>query len=72
MTLFEGKINQTYIVKEVLELDEGMQEFLFSLGCYPEEEITLVSKISSNFVVSVKGARYSIDDMLAKCIIVEN
>lgn len=71
MTLYKAKLNQACTVKEINTTDEAMKEFLFSLGCYPGEKVTIISKLASNLVISVKDARYSIDEQLAKCIIVE-
>lgn len=72
MDLSKSNLNQEYIVHEVSSTDEGMKEFLFSLGCYPGERITIISKLASNYIISVKDARYSIDEALAKCIILED
>ncbi|MFV0424331.1 MAG: ferrous iron transport protein A [Bacilli bacterium] len=71
MELNKGKLNQSYTVVEIKTNDESMKEFLFSLGCFPGENLTIISKLAANFVISVKDARYSIDENLAKCIIVE-
>ncbi len=68
MTLSDGKINITYIVEDITANDEGIKEFLFSLGCYPGECITIISKLSSNYIVNIKDARYTIDNLLAKNI----
>ncbi len=72
MNLSKAKLNQEYIVDEINSNDESMKEFLFSLGCYPGERVTVISKLASNYIVSVKDARYSIDEELAKCIILED
>ncbi len=71
MTLYDGKISQTYTIEKITACDEGIQEFLFSLGCYPGEEITIISRVSSNFIVNIKDARYTIDDLLAKNIFIK-
>ncbi len=70
MSLSMGKSNTTYIVRNILTDKDDMKEFLFSLGCYPGEEITIISKLPSNYIINVKDSRYSIDDGLAKAIIV--
>lgn len=72
MDLFKAKLNEEYIVSEIKSSDESMKEFLFSLGCYPGESVTIISKLASNYIISVKDARYSIDENLAKCIILED
>lgn len=69
-TLAQGKIEETYTILAIETEDAQMKAFLFSLGCYVGEEITLVSKVSETFVVAVKDARYSIDAELAQAIII--
>ena len=70
MALSEGKLNTTYIVNEIAANGEDMRQFLFTLGCYPGEKITIISKLASNFIINVKDARYSIDAELARAILV--
>ena len=63
----EGK---EYIVQRV-ETDDGeLNAFLFSLGCYSGEPITVVSRKKRNLTVSIKDGRYNIDDQLAEAIII--
>ena len=68
MLLAEGNVNNSYVVDAVLTNREGIRDFLFSLGCYPGETITIVSKLASNYIVNIKDARYSIDEELARLI----
>lgn len=70
MALSDGNVNTTYIIREIETGEEGLQDFLFSLGCYPGEEVTIISKLSNNFIINVKDARYSIDGDLANAILV--
>lgn len=70
MLLSKGKIGQTYKVKQV-EGKEKMRKFLFTLGCFEGEEITLISKLAGNFIVNIKDSRYALDVNMAKSIIVE-
>ncbi|NLM21913.1 MAG: ferrous iron transport protein A [Peptococcaceae bacterium] len=70
MTLAKGKINTPYVVNEVNTDHEDIKTLLFSLGCYPGEKVTIISKLASNYIVNIKDARYSIDEDLAKAIIV--
>ena len=63
----EGK---EYIIREIDTEDEELDAFLFSLGCYSGEPITVVSRRRGRCVVSVKDGRYSIDAQLAEAIIV--
>lgn len=70
--LTEAEINQEYTIKEVKTDDEEMKNFLFTLGCYAGEEITIISILAENYVISIKDARYSIDQDLAKAIIIKD
>lgn len=67
MKLSKGKKGVTYIV-ESINGDEDMNAFLFSLGCFEGEEITIVKKMRSNFIVNIKNGRYGIDKQLASVI----
>lgn len=68
MNLTEAKIGDDVVVKNILIDDEELKGFLFSLGCYIGETVTLVSKKRGGYVVSIKDARYNIDKDLARCI----
>lgn len=71
MTLVDANIGEEYIVKEIdADGDEELIAFLFSLGCYSGEPITVVSRKKSGCVVSIKDGRYNIDNDLAKAILV--
>ena len=70
MTLKEAKEGVIYTIKEVLTDDEELNAFLFSLGCYAGEGITVVTHRRRGCVVAIKDARYSIDDALARAITV--
>ena len=63
----EGK---EYIIQRIQTDDEELNAFLFSLGCYSGEPITVVSHRRSNCTVSIKDGRYTIDKQLAEAIIV--
>ncbi|WP_330369970.1 FeoA family protein [Butyrivibrio sp. NC2002] len=68
MTLNEAEIGHEYTVLDVnTGGDEEMESFLFSLGCYSGEKITVVDK-KRNLVVAIKDARYNIDPELAEAI----
>ncbi|MBO5667048.1 MAG: ferrous iron transport protein A [Firmicutes bacterium] len=71
MTLLDGIVGKEYIVKEIMTEDEELDAFLFSLGCYAGEPITVVSRRRSGCTVSIKDGRYNIDNQLAEAIIVE-
>ena len=68
--LTQADINVPYIIKKVDTTDNSMKEFLFTLGCFEGEEITVISVLAENFVVHVKDARYSIDEDLARAILI--
>ncbi len=68
MNLTDAMIGEEYIVKEIQTEDEELISFLFSLGCYSGEPITVISHIKGGCVVSIKDARYNIDADLAKAI----
>ncbi len=68
MTLNDAELGKEYIVKAIdVQGDEEMESFLFSLGCYPGEPVTVVDR-KRNLVISVKDARYNIDPELAAAI----
>ena len=69
-TLAEGELNKEYKIKEVVTQDTDMKSFLFSLGCFAGEHITIISLLADNYVISVKDARYSIDKELAEAILI--
>ncbi len=71
MNLTDAIEGKEYIIKEIQTDDEEMDAFLFSLGCYSGEAITVVSHRKGTCVVSIKDGRYSIDSQLAAAITVE-
>lgn len=71
MTLFSAELGKEYIIKNINTDDAELDAFLFSLGCYVGEPITVVSRKTKTCVVSIKDSRYSIDSNLAKAIDVE-
>ena len=68
MTLLDAKEREEYILKEISTIDEELEAFLFSLGCYSGEPITVVSHLKGGCVVSIKDGRYNIDTDLAQAI----
>ena len=70
MTLMDAQEGKEYIVREIATDDEELNAFLFSLGCYSGEPVTVVSRKRRNCVVSIKDGRYSIDNQLASAILV--
>ncbi len=70
MNLKNAQEGIEYIIKNVVTDDEELDSFLFSLGCYSGEPITVVSRNKSGCVVSIKDGRYNIDNQLAEAIII--
>lgn len=68
MNLIEARVGEEYIVKEIEAQDEELKSFLFSLGCYSGEPITVISHRKGGCVVSIKDARYNMDTDLAGAI----
>lgn len=68
MNLTEASVGEEYIIKDIVTDDEELNAFLFSLGCYSGEPITVISHKKSGCVVSIKDARYNIDNELARAI----
>ena len=70
MNLTEAKEGIEYIIKGIETADEELNAFLFSLGCYSGEPITVIAHRKHGCVVSIKDGRYNIDNQLAEAIIV--
>ena len=68
MNLLDAEEGREYIIKNIVTDDEEMEAFLFSLGCYIGEPITVVSRVRGGCVVSIKDGRYNIDTDLAQAI----
>lgn len=70
MNLTQARAGEEYIIKEIVTDDEEMDAFLFSLGCYSGEPITVISHLKGGCVVSIKDGRYTIDTQLMEAICV--
>lgn len=70
MNLNDAKTGETYIVKDISSDDEDLKSFLFTLGCYSGEPITVISHIKGGCVVSIKDGRYNIDNGIAESILI--
>ncbi len=70
MTLFDAEKGKEYIIKSIKTEDEELDAFLFSLGCYEGEPITVITKRRSGCVIAIKDGRYHIDRALATAIAV--
>ncbi len=71
MNLRAAEEGKEYIIQQIDTDDEELDAFLFSLGCYSGEPITVVSHLKRSCVVSIKDGRYNIDKELAEAIIVK-
>lgn len=70
MTLNNAQEGREYIIQRIDTNDEELDAFLFSLGCYSGEPITVVSRRRGSCVVSIKDGRYNIDSQLAEAIVI--
>jgi len=70
MTLLDARDGKEYIITRINTDDDALNAFLFSLGCYSGEPITVVSRRKNNCTVSIKDGRYNIDRQLAGAIMV--
>ena len=70
MTLAQAQEGMEYIIRAIETDDEELDAFLFSLGCYSGEPITVVSRRRGGCTVSIKDGRYNIDNQLAEAIII--
>lgn len=69
MTLLDAEVGKTYEIKEIQTDDEEMNAFLFRLGCYSGEPITVVSRRRKSCVVVIKDGRYNLDQLLGEAIV---
>lgn len=68
MTLKDAVEGNEYVIQDIETDDDELVSFLFSLGCYRGESITVVSHLKGGCVVSIKDGRYNIDNQLAGAI----
>ena len=68
MDLTQAQEGIEYIIRDIVTDDEELDGFLFSLGCYAGEPITVVTRRRGSCVIAVKDGRYSIDTQLAEAI----
>lgn len=70
MNLIQAQDGEEYIIQQIETDDEELNSFLFTLGCYSGEKITVVSHLKDSCIVSIKDGRYNIDNQLAQVIVV--
>ena len=68
MDLSKAQLGKEYIIRGIQTSDEELNAFLFSLGCFSGEPITVISRQWGGCVVSIKDGRYSMDNQLARAI----
>ena len=69
MTLLNAEVGREYLISHINTKDEELDAFLFSLGCYSGEPITVISKRRGGCTVSIKDGRYNVDKQLADAIV---
>ena len=70
MNLAMAEEGKEYIIRDIDTDDEELNSFLFSLGCYSGEPITVVARRKNSCTVSIKDGRYNIDSQLAEAILI--
>ena len=68
MNLMDAVEGKEYIIQSIETEDDELESFLFSLGCFSGESITVVSRIKGGCIVSIKDGRYNIDNQISKAI----
>ena len=71
MNLMDANIGETYTVENIQTEDEDLEAFLFRLGCYSGEPITVISHLKGGCVVSIKDGRYNIDNGIAQAVLIK-
>ncbi len=71
MNLTDAELGREYKVNDIVTDDDELNAFLFTLGCYSGEPITVVSRLRGGYVVSVKDGRYNIDKNIAEAILID-
>lgn len=68
MNLKQGKNGETYVIDHIKIKNSELSAFLFSLGCYSGEKITVVRQLRNGCIVNIKDGKYHIDTPLAEAI----
>ena len=71
MYLNDANVGETYIVEDIETDDEELKAFLFSLGCYSGEPVTVISHLKGGCTVSIKDGRYNIDNGIASAVLIK-
>ena len=70
MNLLNAQLGVEYIIRSIETDDEELDAFLFTLGCYSGEPVTVISHLKRACVISIKDGRYTIDRELASAIMI--
>ena len=68
MNLRSAELGKEYIIRAIVTDDEELNQFLFTLGCYSGEPVTVISRRRRGCTIAIKDARYFIDAQLAGAI----
>ena len=68
MTVMNATEGTEYVIREIAIDDEALTAFLFTLGCYSGQPITVISRLRNSCIISIKDSRYNIDRQLAEAI----
>ena len=70
MRLSQAEVGKEYIIQRIETEDEELDAFLFSLGCYSGEPITVIARRRKSCFVAIKDSRYNMDIQLAEAIVI--
>ena len=70
MSLINADLGKEYIIRSIKTNDDELNAFLFSLGCYSGEPVTVISRRRGGCTVSIKDGRANIDNQLAEAIVI--
>ena len=68
MNIMTAREGMEHIIERVQTGDEALENFLFTLGCYAGEPITVIARRWGSCTVAIKDGRYNMDTRLAKAI----
>ncbi len=68
MTLKNALAGEEYVISAIETDDVELNSFLLTLGCYSGENVTVISQNRNGLIISLRGAKYNIDNTLANAI----
>ena len=72
MTVMQATEGIEYVIRDIAVNDEALTSFLFTLGCYAGQSITVIARLKNSCIVSIMDSRYNIDRQLAEAILIQN